>query len=51
MLNLWLTTISLFGLLVISILLFLYAMKISVNTEDAYRVDPLPTPDDSEEKK
>jgi hypothetical protein len=42
MINWWLTTISLGGFLIISIGLFLYALKSSVNTEDSYRIDPIP---------
>jgi hypothetical protein len=49
MLNWWLATISLGGFLVISIGLVLYTLKSSVNSDDAYRVDPLPN-EDSENK-
>jgi hypothetical protein len=45
MLNWWLATISLGGFLVISIGLVLYTLKSSVNSDDAYRVDPLPNED------
>ncbi|QGQ44236.1 hypothetical protein [Metabacillus sediminilitoris] len=49
MINWWLTTISLGGFLIISISLFLYALKSSVNTEESYRIDPLPN-DENESK-
>jgi len=46
MLTWWLATLSLVGFLVVSILLVLYALKVAVNTEDSYRVDPLPSEDE-----
>lgn len=46
MLTWWLATLSLVGFLVVSILLVLYALKGAVNTEDSYRVDPLPSDDE-----
>ncbi|WP_158638636.1 hypothetical protein [Metabacillus litoralis] len=51
MLNLWLVTISLGGFLVVSIGLVLFALQGAVNSEDSYRVDPIPTDDDVEDKK
>lgn len=50
MVNWWLTTISLVGFLVIAIGLVLYTLKSSVKSDDAYRVDPIPTGDDTEDK-
>lgn len=50
MLNWWLTTFSLVGFLVIAIGLVLYTLKSSVNTDDSYRVDPVPNEDDSQNK-
>jgi hypothetical protein len=50
MINWWLTTLSLVGFLVIAIILFLYALKSSVNMEDSYRVDPLPNDEDVKKK-
>ncbi|MGM7724060.1 hypothetical protein [uncultured Metabacillus sp.] len=49
MLDWWLATISLVGLLIISIGLFLHTLKTAVNAEDAYRIDPLP--DENRENK
>ncbi|MCM3165043.1 hypothetical protein [Metabacillus litoralis] len=51
MLNWWLATISLCGFLITSIILVLYGLKAAVNSEDSYRVDPLPTEDSTKNKK
>ncbi len=48
MLTWWLGTLSICGLLIVSIVLVLFALTNAVNTEDSYRVDPLPTDDDIE---
>lgn len=42
MVNWWLATISLVGFLGISIGLVLYTMKISIQSDDSLRIDPLP---------
>lgn len=49
MINLWLATISLGSLLMVGMALFLYAIRSSVNADDAYRIDPIP--DDNNSKK
>ncbi len=51
MLTWWLGTLSLFGFLIVSILLVLYALKSAVNSEDSSRVDPLPFEDEAKNKR
>ncbi|WP_175638100.1 hypothetical protein [Metabacillus schmidteae] len=48
MLTWWLGTLSICGFLVVSIALVLFALKSAVNTEDSYRVDPLPSDEEIE---
>ncbi|WP_156178210.1 hypothetical protein [Bacillus sp. SA1-12] len=50
MLDWWLATISLVGLLLISIGLFLYTLKNAVNADDAYRIDPSPNENRDDKK-
>lgn len=49
MLTWWLTTFVLFSFLLAMIVFVYFTIKGAVNTEDAYRIDPLP--DDEQEKK
>jgi hypothetical protein len=42
MLQLWLTLIALFVMLLLGIGVFMYTVHIGVNSEDAETIDPLP---------
>lgn len=50
MVNLWLSTISIFGLLLVIIACIYYGLKHSLHIKDAYEIDPLPEDIDKKDK-
>lgn len=48
MVGYWLTTIFFVIMLILTIIVYLHAIKTSVNSEDAYKIDPLPNARDDD---
>ncbi|WP_243291632.1 hypothetical protein [Bacillus sp. FJAT-47783] len=48
MVGYWLTTIFFTFMFILMIISYLYTIKTSVNSEDAYKIDPLPNARDDD---
>lgn len=50
MVGMWLTTIVIFGFIILGIIFIIQGLKSSMNIHDAIKIDPLPEEDYTEKK-